>query len=108
MPGERGGLILPKLLRPGALTSHEQRVALRSQAGKGRGARKHVLCRAVALVKTCMLHAGVENVGDLGRLLEGLPRPLVDFLKVCASDPVLPIAIWIKNVLASLTTGTAA
>lgn len=31
--GERGGLILPKLLRPGALTSHEQRAALRSQAG---------------------------------------------------------------------------
>lgn len=27
---------------------------------------------------------GVSNIGDLGRLLEGLPRPLVDFLKVSA------------------------
>jgi hypothetical protein len=29
-------------------------------------------------------HAGVSSIGDLGRLLEGLPRPLVDFLKVSA------------------------
>lgn len=27
---------------------------------------------------------GVSSIGDLGRLLEGLPRPLVDFLKVSA------------------------
>ena len=26
----------------------------------------------------------MSNIGDLGRLLEGLPRPLVDFLKVSA------------------------
>ncbi|EIE24434.1 ABC1-domain-containing protein [Coccomyxa subellipsoidea C-169] len=57
--GERGGELLPKLLRPGALRSEEQRRALRSQAG-------------------------VSSIGDLGRLLEGLPRPLVDFLKVSA------------------------
>ena len=34
-PGERGGQLLPKLLRPGALKSEEQRQALRSQAGEG-------------------------------------------------------------------------
>ena len=28
--------------------------------------------------------AGVNTLGDLGRMLEGLPRPLVDFLKVQA------------------------
>ncbi|CAL8467426.1 g6964 [Coccomyxa elongata] len=57
--GKRGGELLPKLLRPGALKSEAQRRALRTQAG-------------------------VSNIGDLGRLLEGLPRPLVDFLKVSA------------------------
>jgi hypothetical protein len=33
-PGERGGQLLPKLLRPGALKSEEQRQELRSQAGE--------------------------------------------------------------------------
>ena len=28
--------------------------------------------------------AGVNTLGDLGRMLEGLPRPFVDFLKVQA------------------------
>lgn len=27
---------------------------------------------------------GINSLGDLGRLLEGLPRPFVDFLKVQA------------------------
>ena len=31
--GPKGGELLPKLLRPGALRSEEQRKALRSQAG---------------------------------------------------------------------------
>jgi hypothetical protein len=30
------------------------------------------------------VHAGVATLGDLGRLLEDFPRPLVDFLKVSA------------------------
>ena len=170
-PGERGGDLLPKLLRPGALKSEEQRQALRSQAGgwtllgmasfprdevvgaevQGVGAMEfrslssrrqhpsHQLLRVHtdALVtpllglgrtsapkidaglaghihpaagadahrqssaSTCafkrpghasegpsrsaaLLPAGVASAGDLGRLLEGLPRPLVDFLKVSA------------------------
>jgi len=32
--GEKGGDLLPKLVRPGALRSDDQRRALRAQAGK--------------------------------------------------------------------------
>ena len=37
-------------------------------------------------VKACLTVcvAGVNTLGDLGRMLEGLPRPFVDFLKVQA------------------------
>lgn len=57
--GEKGGELIPQLVRPGALINEDQRRALRHQAG-------------------------VNSLGDLGRLLEELPRPFVDFLKVQA------------------------
>ena len=60
--GQRGGELLPAILRPGGLkqVSPEERKRLRS-------------------------NAGVDNLGDLGKLLEALPRSLVDILKVSAT-----------------------
>ena len=60
--GQRGGELLPAILRPGGLktVSPEERKRLRSSAG-------------------------VDNLGDLGKLLEALPRSLVDILKVSAT-----------------------
>lgn len=177
--GPKGGELLPKLLRPGALRSEEQRKALRSQAGaqlltpfdlllgtvqSAAGLMKcSIGCESALKFRSCIaflcawrlrsklsiplrkttkdcemrgcvsakfrvfhdldapantrhethrplsregqalvhryreenelwgqwcdrdqFHAGVSSIGDLGRLLEGLPRPLVDFLKVSA------------------------
>ena len=60
--GPRGGELLPAILQPGGLkqVSPEERKRLRSSAG-------------------------VDNLGDVGRLLEALPRSLVDVLKVSAT-----------------------
>ena len=60
--GKRGGELLPAILRPGGLkqVSPEERKRLRS-------------------------NAGVDNLGDLGKLLEALPRSLVEILKVSAT-----------------------
>ena len=60
--GPRGGELLPAILRPGGLkhVSPEERKRLRS-------------------------NAGVDSLGDLGKLLEALPRSLVDILKVTAT-----------------------
>ena len=60
--GPRGGELLPAILQPGGLKklSPEERKRLRSTAG-------------------------VDNLGDLGKLLEALPRSLVDILKVSAT-----------------------
>lgn len=60
--GQRGGELLPAILRPGGLkqVSPEERKRLRS-------------------------NAGVDNLGDLGKLLEALPRSLVEILKVSAT-----------------------
>lgn len=60
--GPRGGELLPAILRPGGLktVSPEERKRLRSQAG-------------------------VDNFGDLGQLLEALPRSLVEILRVSAT-----------------------
>ncbi|DBB14885.1 TPA: hypothetical protein ACH3X3_004486 [Trebouxia sp. C0006] len=60
--GKRGGELLPAILRPGGLKQvpPEERKRLRS-------------------------NAGVDNLGDLGKLLEALPRSLVEILKVSAT-----------------------
>lgn len=60
--GPRGGELLPAILRPGGLktVSPQERKRLRSQAG-------------------------VDNLGDLGTLLEALPRSLVEILRVSAT-----------------------
>lgn len=60
--GPRGGELLPAILRPGGLktVSPEERKRLRSQAG-------------------------VDNLNDLGKLLEALPRSLVEILRVSAT-----------------------
>ncbi len=102
--GEKGGELIPKLVRPGALKNEGQRRALRDQAGK-----PELLCCPTpilhaaedpppfehelsfllalgnhALNRSLGVCAGVKSLGDLGRLLEELPRPFVDFLKVQA------------------------
>ena len=60
--GQRGGELLPAILRPGGLkiVSPEERKRLRSKAG-------------------------VDNLNDLGKLLEALPRSLVEILRVSAT-----------------------
>ena len=60
--GPRGGELLPAVLQPGGLNqvSPEERRRLRS-------------------------NAGVDNLGDLGKLLEDLPRSLVEILRVSAT-----------------------
>ncbi|KAK9814217.1 hypothetical protein WJX72_002441 [[Myrmecia] bisecta] len=59
--GERGGQILPIVLRPGGLNSvsPEERARLKSQAGVG-------------------------SLAGVSELLEGLPRSLVEFLRISA------------------------
>ncbi|KAK9819237.1 hypothetical protein WJX81_000346, partial [Elliptochloris bilobata] len=59
--GERGGELLPLLLKPGTLTkmSKAERAALRQRSG-------------------------LDSFADMGRLLEELPRELCEYLKVSA------------------------
>ena len=59
--GDKGAELLPALLQPGGLNrmSPEERKRLRAKAG-------------------------IDNLNDVGKLLEALPRPLVEILKVSA------------------------
>jgi hypothetical protein len=55
--GERGGKLLPKLLKPGELASQEQKDSFKREAG-------------------------IDGLGDVGRLIEGLPEEFLQLLQI--------------------------
>ena len=90
----KGGLYEPKQVHtPHRACGSQEPLSLSVTLSVSLPAVQLAPCKHTEITWCCMLKggktltpcvAGVNTLGDLGRMLEGLPRPFVDFLKVQA------------------------